>query len=234
MPDLSEAEIKAKIGDGTIFALSIDTAVFDKYGCHLDFAVLNKLDQFKRSVTALLFSEVVVNEIKNHIVRAAEDTQRELKKAIRQQGKRWKTEIDIGRLPPALALLADPANAAEAQLNDYLAAVGGEVVPASGSVDISGELLRRYFASESPFENNDKKKYEFPDAIALLSLEALAKEKKKLLLCVSPDKGWKNFAARSPYLVCIADLEAALSFFNDSGRGVTDQVMEMWRNGKAP
>jgi hypothetical protein len=45
MPDLSEAEIKAKIGDGTIFALSIDTAVFDKYGCHLDFAVLNKLDQ---------------------------------------------------------------------------------------------------------------------------------------------------------------------------------------------
>jgi hypothetical protein len=108
MPDLSEAEIKAKIGDGTIFALSIDTAVFDKYGCHLDFAVLNKLDQFKRSVTALLFSEVVVNEIKNHIVRAAEDTQLELKKAIRQQGKRWKTEIDIGRLPPALALLAIP------------------------------------------------------------------------------------------------------------------------------
>ena len=86
--------------------------------------------------------------------------QRELKKAIRQQGKRWKTEIDIGRLPPALALLADPANAAEAQLNDYLAAVGGEVVPASGSVDVSGELLRRYFARESPFENNDKKKYE--------------------------------------------------------------------------
>jgi hypothetical protein len=161
MPDLSEAEIKAKIGDGTIFALSIDTAVFDKYGCHLDSAVLNKLDQFKRSVTALLFSEVVVNEINNHIVRAAEDTQRELKKAIRQQGKRWKTEIDIGRLPPALALLADPANAAEAQLNDYLAAVGGEVVPASGSVDVLGELLRRYFASESPFENNDKKSTNF-------------------------------------------------------------------------
>jgi len=30
MPDLSEAEIRAKTADGTIFGLSIDTALFDK------------------------------------------------------------------------------------------------------------------------------------------------------------------------------------------------------------
>jgi hypothetical protein len=177
MPDLSEAEIRAKIADGTIFGLSIDTAIFDKYGCNLDFAVLSKLNQFKGSSTTILFSEVVVNEIKNHIARDAHETQRELKRAIRNQGKRWKTGLNMAKLPDVLALSADPAKVAEDQLKDYIAAVVGEVVSASGSVDISGELLRRYFASEPPFENNDQKKHEFPDGFALLSLEAIAQKK---------------------------------------------------------
>src|SRR5271165_3376308 len=176
MPDLSEAEIRAKIADGTIFGLSIDTAVFDKYGCNLDFTVLHKLDQFKGSSTALLFSEIVVSEVKNHIARDARETQRELKKAIRNQGKRWKTGIDTVTLPDALALLADPIQAAEAQLKDYVAAVGGDVIPASGSIDITRELLRRYFTAEPPFDNNDQKKHEFPDGFALLSLEAVARQ----------------------------------------------------------
>jgi hypothetical protein len=69
----------------------------------------------------------------------------------------------------------------------------------------------------------------------LCSLLKLSRKKKhKLLLCVSPDGGWKDFAAQSSDLVCITDLEAALSFFNDSGRSVADQVMEMWKNGSAP
>lgn len=234
MPDLSEVQIRAKIADGTIFGLSIDTAVFDKYGCNLDFAVLNRLGQFKGSSTALLFSEIVVNEIKNHIARDAHETQRALQKAVRNQRKRWKTDIDIAKLPDALALSADPINVAEDQLRNYIAAVGGEVVPASGSFDLSHELLRRYFGAEPPFQNNDQKKHEFPDAFVLLSLEAVAQEKQKLLLCVSPDGGWKDFAAQSSHLVCIPDLEEALSFFNDSGRNLADQVMELWKKDKAP
>jgi hypothetical protein len=234
MPDLSEAEIRAKIADGTIFGLSIDTAVFDKYGCNLDFPVLKKLDQFKGSSIALLFSEIVVNEIKNHIARDAQETQRELKKAIRNQGKRWKTSIDVAKLPDALALLADPIKVAENQIRGYIAAVGGEIVPANDAIDIPQELLRRYFTVEPPFENNDQKKHEFPDGFALLSLEAVARQKQKLLLCVSPDGGWKDFATQSSHLVCITDLEAALSFFNDSDRTVADQLMELWRKGKAP
>jgi hypothetical protein len=234
MPDLSEAEIRAKIADGTIFGLSIDTAVFDKYGCNLDFTVLNKLDQFKGSSTAVFFSEIVVNEIKTHIAREALGTQRELKKAIRNQGKRWKTGIETDALPDALALLADPIQTAEAQLKDYIAAVGGEVIPASDSIDITRECLRRYFTGDPPFANNDQKKHEFPDGFALLSLETVARQEQKLLLCVSPDRGWKDFATQSSHLVCITDLEEALSFFNDSGRNVADQVMELWKRDKAP
>ena len=68
----------------------------------------------------------------------------------------------------------------------------------------------------------------------MLSLEDFARQQQKLLLCVSPDRGWKDFATQSSHLVCITDLEAALSFFNDSGRNVADQVMELWKKDKAP
>jgi len=42
---MSKDEIKVNIADGTIFAVSVDTAVFDKYSCNLDSKVLNKLSQ---------------------------------------------------------------------------------------------------------------------------------------------------------------------------------------------
>src|SRR6516165_9069020 len=118
MPPMSESEIKAKIADGTIFAVSVDTAVFKKYSCNLDFKVLNKLDQFKTGPIKVILSEIVVNEITTHIARSAEASQRELHKAIKNQDKRWKTGVDIAKLPDTLALSADPIKAAETQLED--------------------------------------------------------------------------------------------------------------------
>jgi hypothetical protein len=234
MPIMIENEIKAKIADGTIFGISADTAVFDKYGCNLDSPILNKLDQFKLGPVQVLFSEIVVNEIHAHITRDARESQRALNKAISNQRRRWKTEFDIAALPCELALTADPLQASEAQFADYLAAVGGEIVKASGAVDVSAELLRRYFAIEPPFEDKPEKKYEFPDGFALLSLELAAKERGKMLLCVSPDKGWQNFATQSQHLVCVPDLELALSYFNEAGRTVADRTMAMWKSGSAP
>jgi hypothetical protein len=136
----------------------------------------------------------------------AEASKRQLTKAIKAQQQRWKTEVNLVGLPDTLALLGDPEHAAQTQFADYLATIGGEMVPASGPADMPAKLLRRYFAAEAPFERAERKKHEFPDVFALLSLEALAKSKRKLLLCVSPDSGWKNFAAQSEHLVCAADL----------------------------
>jgi hypothetical protein len=61
MPAMTETEIKAKIADGTVFGVSIDTAIFDKYGCNLDSTVLKSLTQFREGPITLLFSEIVVN-----------------------------------------------------------------------------------------------------------------------------------------------------------------------------
>jgi hypothetical protein len=234
MPIMTDHEIKAKIADGTVFGISIDTAIFDRYGCNLDFSVLNKLDQFKNGLIEVLFSEIVVNEVKDHIARQAEDSRRQLIGAIRTQSKRWKIKEDISALSTKLAVAGDARSAASDQFEGYLSSVGGTVVPATSPADVTAELLRRYFAAEPPFVNTEHKKHEFPDAFALLSLEAHARGKRKLLLCVSPDAGWKEFCAKSDYLTCVSDLDSALSYFNESGRNIADKTIAMWKSGSAP
>ncbi len=233
MPNLTEEKIKAKIADGSIFAMSVDTEIFERYQLNLNSPVLKKLGQFANGLIQVLLSEIVVNEVKNHIALAAKESQSNLKKAIKEQGKRWSRTLDLAALPDELALSNDPREAAESYVTDYLAAIGAEVVPASGKFDVSGELLRRYFSKEPPFENNDRKKHEFPDGFALLSLEIVAKPRRGLVLCVSRDEGWKRFAKHSDFLVCESELDLVLSYFNDSGRTTADQTMSRWKGGAA-
>jgi predicted nucleic acid-binding protein len=234
MPILTEDEIKAHIANGNIFAISVDTNVFDNYGCNLDFPILKRLDQFKNGAIKVLFSEIVIKEVERHIVREAEETQRVLKKALKKQTHRWKREVDIEALPEELELKGNPEAVAEAQIAQYVELVAGEVVSAGGDGQISEELLRRYFAGESPFEAKEKKKHEFPDGFALLTLEAATRASERLIICVTSDGGWQKFAEHSEHVVCVPKLDVALSYFNDAGRHVADETIAIWQNGKAP
>ncbi len=235
MPKMTDDEVKDNIADGSIFAISLDTAVFGKPEDNLlDSPVLYKLDQFSGGPIRVIFSEIVTNEIKAHIADKAKRTQNQLKYAIKEQVKRWKLNFDLAALPDELAISRNPEEAAEEQVQNYLNDVDGEIVPASGENDVSVEVLRRYYATEPPFGFSENKKYEFPDAFALLSLEDIARQENRLLLCVSPDKGWQSFAEQSDFLVCVPKLELALSYFNESGRNVANRTVAMWQDEKAP
>jgi len=72
-------------------------------------------------------------------------------------------------------------------------------------------LIKIYFDLSPPFEGSGKKKNEFPDAIALLSLEAWAEANNKKILAVSHDKGWADFASSSKRIDVMDDLPGALS-----------------------
>ena len=73
--------------------------------------------------------------------------------------------------------------------------------------------LKGYFETKPPFEEKKDKKSEFPDAIALSSLENYAKEKGIRILIVSEDNGWEAFSNGSQHLECVKDLGAALAQF---------------------
>lgn len=234
MPEKTVDEIKAHIASGEIFGISIDTAIFDRFGCNLRYPTLRRLDQFKAAREHLFISEIVRNEIVTHIARNAEETQRALKRAVRKHCSRWQIEADHDALPANFRIDDDPAAAAAAQVDMYIEAIGATLVPASGGVDVAGETLRRYFAVEPPFANAEAKKHEFPDAFALLSLEAVSFGDRGYILCVSPDRGWQQFAAGSDRVICVESLDTVLAMFNETGRSVADRAMARWRDGMAP
>lgn len=80
----------------------------------------------------------------------------------------------------------------------------------------SRKLHDLYFAAKPPFAKKAEKKSEFPDAMALLSLEHWAEEHGGFVLAVSGDGDWKRFAMSSEHIICMPQLAATLSLFNTS------------------
>ncbi|CAN7401531.1 PIN domain-containing protein [Rhizobium sp. LjRoot254] len=230
MPLHDAERIKLLIRDGSISAVTVDTAIFDQYGCKLNHPVLARLDQVKKGGVRLVLSNVVLNEVTKHIAEGAADTARTLRSALKQHERRWQLGKNLDDAIEEFQLAVDPVVLASEQIIAYVEAVGAELIPGEGNGDLAAEVLRRYFIADPPFEKSEKKKHEFPDAFALLSLEQSAKERQTTFLCVSPDRGWAAFAEKSDHLVVFPKLDVVLSWFNDPGRHVADRVIGIWKN----
>ena len=227
MPKLSKEAIKTAIANGSVFAISIDTAVFDAKQKTFQNAVLRRLDQFYIRDIRVVFTDVVANEMKAHLRDDALETQRNLRKALRSHTIRWRRR-ESAREPEYLLLNSDAGTLAEAEFDTFVEHVNGEVIKTSDTPDVIDQILRRYFSKEPPFGPMDKRKNEFPDAFALLRLEAFAVEHGRLLLCVTPDKGWVAFATQSEYLVCVDKLEDALALFNEADQHLAETITRKW------
>jgi len=132
-------------------------------------------------------------------------------------------EIRI-ELDKALDSMEAPADHATKQLSKFLNQTGGHIV----NVDMANikTVVDRYFRREAPFSSQGKKD-EFPDAIALLSLEKWASDNKKRILAVSKDNDWKVFAAKSDHIDVVEDLGRALSLLNDQAGGTVPKAIEV-------
>ena len=234
MPKLDEKQIQASIADGSIVAITLDTNVFDKYGRNLDFKIFSSLSQLQSDGIGVVFSEIVIQEVQRHISDDAIEAERALKKALKKQKSLWKADFDVDTTLNTSKRGLTPKALAQEQIAKFLKSVGGEIIPASGKVDVSGEVLRRYFSGEYPFEKNEAKKHEFPDAFALLSLEKAFPADGKMLLCVSNDGGWKKFSETSDTLVCVDAIDTALSYFEHGGRSAVQKAVNLLVAGNAP
>ena len=85
--------------------------------------------------------------------------------------------------------------------------------------------MNRYFSGATPFAIVGKKKAEFPDAIALMSLEQWAKIHGKKMLVISNDADWQSFADASDYLFCLKETPKALDHFNREAQFVGQRTL---------
>ena len=231
MPKLSSDEIKNRISSDSFYGITLDTCIISKLDYNFHHPLLNALDQFQHSQIKVIISEIIEREVKSHIVEKAEKEQRTLNAAIEKQVKRWMLTIDTNDLTDKLALSGDPKALANDQFSHFVNTAKASIVPAVTSTKSTNELLNRYFNFQHPFGDNKSRKNEFPDAFALLSLELVAEDQRKLILCVSGDNAWKQFCDESDHLVCVEELSHALSYFNESGLVAANHAIATLKRG---
>lgn len=90
-----------------------------------------------------------------------------------------------------------------------MAVAGGVILESEGRISLR-ELRDRYFTPLAPFTERDGKKSEFPDAIALMALEHFAREQQSMVLAVSRNGDWHDFAVPSAHIIVVDDLAKML------------------------
>jgi len=192
-------------------AISIDSNIFVNNGYKLKSGVLSQLKQFKGSDIKTIQSDIVHKECFSHISDYYEKQELQVKKAIGSIHRYSEKESDeINGCLDDLISLIEPNKKAEDKLISFYDDIGAEVIDSQEYVDLKS-IIDMYFTSTPPFEKGEKKKYEFPDAIALRSLESWAERNGTKVLAVSDDKGWGEYAKTSDRIDVINDLPQALS-----------------------
>lgn len=194
-------------------AITIDTSIFDEKGLKLESGILKTLEQFKGKPSHLVLSQIVVREVHSHLKKKSREAREKANKAIRESTASLSvTEESAALATEALIPKVDDSEVAKRRIESFINKTGAEIVPATGRVELD-HLIKRYFDSEPPFAESGKKKNEFPDAIALLSLESWAKEHNKKILAVAKDDDWKRFGDQSDRIDVIEDLAEAIAQF---------------------
>ena len=213
MPILEKPEIREKIIDGEITILSLDTNIFSKSQNNLESGIISYLSQFADSEVDLALSDIVVAELKSHIKSSAISARKFLRQSIKEI-QRAKFQNIMPHRDYILGIInsEDPDELAERRVSSFLRSTGAKVITSDKFLSVNG-LVLSYFESAPPFERNEKKKNEFPDAMALYSLESYAQEIQKMILVVSKDKGWKKYCGNSKWLVHEDNLGVAMGYF---------------------
>ena len=189
--------------------ITIDTSVFRAAGLNLEGGILASLDQFSDGVVEFVLSEIVFRELYKHLGIVA----REALEAIETKRRKISRSgiFDRETLTTLDALFdkaSAPEEAAHSRLLSFVERTSLQIIAAE-KTDIK-ELVRRYFSPDAPFERSGNKKSEFPDAIALLSLEAWAESEQKKILAISKDNGWLDYSMDSRWIDVESDLAIAL------------------------
>lgn len=212
---MSIEQIRSEISRGRLEAISIDTSIFDRQGRALERGLLKRLRQFSFGRVAFVLTDVVFGELRAHVVEDCKSAEADLRKGFKAIAQTWQVPEENSLQAHSLLLGAHTAESiAQQRLDLFRSQTGMEVVRAEKYASMS-ELLRRYFASMPPFGVQPTKKHEFPDALALLTLEAWAVENEAIVLVVTQDGDWLKYAEQSERMVALSDLSAALSCFQD-------------------
>lgn len=216
-------------------ALTLDSNVFIGHGLNLERGLLGQLSQFSASPVKLVISEVVFQEVRKHLLEMTTSSRSKVQSALKSaKGPFGVAGETTSALESTLFGKRTDAEFVDARLDAFIKTTGAVIIAAAG-IDVD-KLLSLYFEADPPFEGSGDKKAEFPDAIALLSLEKWAEEHEVQLLAVSKDAGWLKFAKTSSHIDGLENIADALAHFqpHNSAKNIVDALrQQIVRSGKS-
>lgn len=203
--------------------ITLDTSVFDSNGLNLTSGILAQLDQFKEGSAEFVMSEIVYREVLKHLTDELQKSRSRFDTLVKESPKQGLfTAEQCDALKTILDATASSSDAAAAKLKAFLEVTGCQIIPVK-DVEVQ-KLVDNYFGAVAPFENSAKKKNEFPDALALMTLEKWGIANKKKILAISSDGGWSSFGKNSDHIDVENDLADALAKFQEHTKDITETL----------
>ncbi|WP_414160764.1 PIN domain-containing protein [Serratia sp. BNK-12] len=194
-------------------AITIDNSTFKSEGYKFYEGLLAQMRQFKESPVQVIQTDIVHNEAIKHIAQEISKARASINQALRAANKQLKIKSnDIEKAEKILSIEGAEKDIAYERLTKYYEYIGANIIKSGEYADLT-TLMDMYFSTLAPFETGKDKKSEFPDAIALLSIEAWAEENDLNIIAVSQDNGWKDFSEQTDRITVVNSLAEALEKF---------------------
>lgn len=173
--------------------VTIDSNIFDEnnYDLGEDSILSHLINYVKKGKIKVFMSNIVINEISRHIKNRAYEIRAIINNSRKELREKYPESliksVDMGHLLKKTDR-DEMALKAQSSLNEFLEKLDVTYLDNSG-IDVE-KIFCDYFSYNPPFEDNDKKRKEFPDAFIAAQIKMQFKDGEKLAI-VSADKGFK-------------------------------------------
>ena len=178
----------------------IDSNIFISSRYNIFSGPLNSLCRYnEKGIVQLYTNEIVKHEVIKHLNKDLSATIASVNKTIKKSAA---LQVALRQKECSIfdELASIPTNM-EQSLNSFFE----KTIVLKNDPVVLGTILKQYFETVPPFEDNEKKKAEFPDAIIIESIKQRT-NKDELLFIVTDDKGWKSsFPDGNIYNVQVVD-----------------------------
>lgn len=184
------------------------------------------MTQMRRHDFDFILSDIVCEEIRKMRLEKVQQTTKSFRAL---ESKLTQTPLDTASIKSHLKQISDEMLSSEeyveAELEKWIADTGCEVI--SSSLANTEQVLDKYFTGKPPFNGSKNKKNEFPDAFALISIEAWAQKYETRVLAISQDNDWISYGETSERLDVIPSLLPVFEQLNKVRRDIVVEASEV-------
>ncbi len=195
------------------YAITFDTCSFKELKYAFSFSPLRKMNIFKEMGLKVVMSEVVINEVKFHLQNEFNDYATKInasfKGIVKSTNKRQDEFSDF------FDYIKSCKNETFNIVDNFINNIATDIVKINDFKSLD-DVFKMYFSNIPPFGTSKERKNEFPDAIAIKSIEQWGKSNSKKIIAVTSDKGWVEFCEKSSTVYVVKNIIELLNLYEDN------------------